>query len=279
MPNSRKTPRKPTKTDALDARAGVEERPVSKALEAYRKKRDGERTPEPMGGTTEKPRVFVVQKHRARRLHYDLRLEMGGVLKSWAVPKGPSFDPSVKRAAIMTEDHPVEYVEFEGLIPDGNYGAGAMIVWDRGTWTPLEDPNEGLVKGKLLFELKGYKLQGVWTLVRMKGSANEWLFIKHADAYSADEGTKPLAQESILSGLTVEELQQGVDRAGALKDELAKLGAPAKKVRAVDQQPMLAETADGPFTRDGWVFELKYDGYRLLSALDDGKARLFYRRA
>ncbi|MBL4689148.1 MAG: DNA ligase, partial [Nannocystaceae bacterium] len=163
----------------------------------YRAKRSGDRTEEPfgghVGGTPDRglddgvgqPRLFVVQKHAARRLHWDLRLEIDGVLRSWAVPRGPSLDPTVKRLAVETEDHPIEYVDFEGIIAEGNYGAGAMIVWDRGVWIPLEPVAAGYAKGKLLFELRGHKLSGVWTLVRTKGTGGsnaaegkEWLLIK-----------------------------------------------------------------------------------------------------
>ncbi|MCK6548814.1 DNA ligase D [Myxococcota bacterium] len=249
------------------------------SLDLYRKKRSADRTPEPFGSEkAEGTRVFVVHKHRATRLHWDLRLELGGVLRSWAVPKGPSFDPATKRMAVFVEDHPVEYIDFEGVIPEGNYGAGGMIVWDRGTWLPLEDPEQGLVKGKLLFELRGYKLRGVWTLVRTKQSDKDWLLIKKPDAYAAPEGTKPVGQESILSGLTVEELQAGKSRASDVVAELERLGAPKRPVRAADQQVMLAETSPVPFSRKGWLFELKYDGFRLLSALEDGEVAFHYRR-
>src|ERR1043166_6247377 len=137
---------------------------VSDALSTYRAKRSLDRTPEPGGRATrdaplpEQGGLFVVHEHAARRLHWDLRLEMDGVLKSWAVPKGPSPNRNDKRLAVKVEDHPIEYGDFEGIIPEGNYGAGAVIVWDRGGWVPLEDPHEGMTKGKLLFELKGYKL-------------------------------------------------------------------------------------------------------------------------
>src|SRR5207248_8315079 len=140
-------------------------------LDRYRAKRSPGSTPEPFGteaGASERPRLFVVQKHAARRLHWDFRLELGGTLRSWAVPKGPSFDPAEKRLAVEVEDHPVEYADFEGVIPEGNYGAGPVILWDRGSWAPLEDFEEGYQKGKLLFELKGHRLRGVWTLVRTK---------------------------------------------------------------------------------------------------------------
>jgi bifunctional non-homologous end joining protein LigD len=248
-------------------------------LDLYRKKRSFESTPEPSGTTeAQRTRIFVVHKHRATRLHYDLRLEMTGTLRSWAVPKGPSFDPAIKRMAVHVEDHPVEYADFEGLIPEGNYGAGGMIVWDRGVWEPLEDPDEGMQKGKLLFELKGYKLRGVWTLVKTKGNTKDWLLIKKPDAYSAPEGTKNVAQESILSGLTVEELQEGKDRTAEITAAISGAGAAKRRVRAVDQRPMLAEIADAPFTKKDWIFELKYDGYRLITAKDNGEPELYYRR-
>src|SRR5688572_28170256 len=141
--------------------------PESGRLDAYRAKRSLERTPEPAGavaGDKAGGGLFVVHQHAARRLHFDLRLEMEGVLRSWAVPKGPSYDTAEKRLAVHVEDHPLEYGDFEGIIPEGNYGAGAVIVWDRGEWIPAGDPLEGLAKGKLLFELRGYKLHGMWTL-------------------------------------------------------------------------------------------------------------------
>ena len=138
-------------------------------LATYREKRKASRTPEPFGGRVlAGGSIFVVQKHAARNLHWDLRLELDGVLLSWAIPKGPSPNQNDKRLAMQTEDHPLEYAEFEGVIPEGEYGAGPMIVWDRGVWIPIEDPVEGLEKGKLLFELRGHKLMGKWTLVRTK---------------------------------------------------------------------------------------------------------------
>src|ERR1700694_274912 len=139
-------------------------------LREYRKKRNFSRTPEPRVGTSGRSRMprFVVQKHKATTLHYDFRLQVGPVLKSWSVPKGPSLDPKVKRLAIATEDHPLEYATFEGVIPEGEYGAGEMIVWDLGRYEPVEDLEEGFRKGKLLFDLHGYKLRGRWTLVRIK---------------------------------------------------------------------------------------------------------------
>ncbi|HXF94658.1 MAG TPA: DNA ligase D [Gemmatimonadales bacterium] len=217
-----------------------------------------------------------MHKHAATRLHYDLRLEMDGVLRSWAVPKGPSRNPADKRLAVHVEDHPIEYGDFEGVIPEGNYGAGAVIVWDRGTWQPLEDPVEGLKKGKLLFELSGYKLRGRWTLVKIKKGVKDWLLIKERDGYVSTDGDR-FPQGSVFSGLTVEELRDGEDRAAALRAELERRGAPARRVRAEDAEPMLAETADAPFSRKGWVFEVKLDGYRMRVIKEGGKARLLTR--
>ena len=148
-------------------------------LDRYREKRSADRTPEPFPGSgLPRPWMFVVQKHSARRLHYDLRLEWGGALHSWAVPKGPSRDPKEKRLAVAVKEHPLEYADFEGHIPEGNYGAGSVVVWDRGRWESLEgDPAEGFERGKLLFDLHGHKLRGRWTLVRTTRGENEWLLM------------------------------------------------------------------------------------------------------
>ena len=218
----------------------------------------------------------MVHKHAARRLHYDLRLEMEGVLRSWAVPKGPSFNPQDKRLAVFVEDHPLEYGDFEGLIPEGNYGAGAVIVWDRGRWIPLADPVEGLASGKLLFELHGHKLRGLWTLVKLKKGENEWLLIKERDGYAARDAT--LAEESVLSGLTVEDLKAGRTPAEVIRSELLALGTPEREVTARSVRVMLAEQRGEPFTDPGWLFELKMDGYRALAARDRA-ARLFSRNS
>jgi bifunctional non-homologous end joining protein LigD len=216
----------------------------------------------------------VVHKHAARRLHYDLRLEMEGVLRSWAVPKGPSYNPQDKRLAVLVEDHPIEYGDFEGLIPQGNYGAGAVIVWDRGRWSPTGDPLEGLASGKLLFELQGHKLRGMWTLVKLKKGVNEWLLIKERDEYAAKEQRLP--EESVLSGLTVDDLKAGRTPAGELQSELMRLGAPEREVKAQSVRVMLAEPRDQPFTAPGWLFELKLDGYRALG-VRDGEPQLLSR--
>ncbi len=249
-------------------------------LSAYRAKRSLDRTPEP-GARPAAPAakaggLFIVHMHAATRLHWDLRLEMEGVLRSWAVPKGPSANPADKRLAVHVEDHPIEYGDFEGIIPEGNYGAGAVIVWDRGVWIPLEDPFEGLQKGKLLFELKGYKLRGKWTLVKIKKGVKEWLLIKERDAYVATNET--FSDESVLSGMTVDELRAAGERAAPIKQELAKLGAPRRAVRVADTELMLAETRDEPFSKPGWLFELKLDGYRVRAAREDGEAKLVSRK-
>jgi len=240
-----------------------------------------DRTPEPgarpAAAAPSAGGLFVVHMHAARRLHWDLRLEMDGVLRSWAVPKGPSPDRADKRLAVHVEDHPLEYGDFEGIIPDGNYGAGAVIVWDRGRWVPLEDPHEGMKKGKLLFELHGYKLKGKWTLVKLKKGEKEWLLIKEKDGYAAADGGGALPPESVLSGLTVDELKAGKDRAAPVVKELARLKAPKRAVTLEQAEPMLAETREQPFSKPGWLFELKLDGYRVRGGREGGEARLVTR--
>ena len=250
-------------------------------LERYRKKRDPGRTPEPFGEArgdgAQAARLFVVQKHAARRLHWDFRLELGGTLRSWAVPKGPSYDPADKRMAVEVEDHPIEYADFEGTIPAGNYGAGAVIVWDRGTWRPIGDPVSGLEQGKLVFELSGYKLRGEWTLVRTRRDdrgKQQWLLMKHRDAYA---GLRTIAEESVLSGRLLEEVASGVDRAATALREARRLGAKAHAFSKADLRPMLAESRGEPFSGEGWLFELKYDGYRLLARREGATVALSYR--
>ncbi|OLD69539.1 MAG: DNA ligase D [Candidatus Rokubacteria bacterium 13_1_20CM_70_15] len=257
----------------------VKRKPSPDPLGTYRAKRSLDRTPEPGAAaavaTPSAGGLFVVHMHAARRLHWDLRLEMDGVLRSWAVPKGPSPNRADKRLAVLVEDHPLEYGDFEGIIPEGNYGAGAVIVWDRGRWVPLDDPHEGLKKGKLLFELRGYKLHGKWTLVKLKKGEKEWLLIKEKDGYVADDGALP--PQSVLSGLTVEELKEGANRAAPALELLARLKAPRRAVRPEEAEPMLAETRERPFTKAGWLFELKLDGYRVRAARDGAEAQLITR--
>ena len=238
-------------------------------LEAYRKKRDPERTPEPFGGRRlTGGRLFVVQKHAARRLHYDLRLEMDGVLKSWAVPKGPSVHAEERRLAVHVEDHPVEYADFEGVIAPGNYGAGSVIVWDRGWYrsTKPEDPLEQLRRGKLEVELFGYKLRGRWTLARMSGKESEWLLLKKADGGAAGEELVDRYPQSILSGLTVEEMADVPAHLAGIRAHLDALAAPRGEVTARSQPFMLAGLGERPPTDRGWLFEIKFDGVRVLAA-------------
>ena len=262
----------------MAASSDDEPSPQPDALETYRAKRSADRSPEPVGTVSTAPgHLFVVHKHGARRLHYDLRLEMGGVLASWAVPKGPSYDMADKRLAVHVEDHPLEYADFEGVIPEGNYGAGGMIVWDRGEWVPLEDWKTGLAKGKLLFELRGYKLHGKWTLVKIKKSdKDEWLLIKERDSYVKSPGDQ-FVETSVLSGLTVEEMKEGKGPASSLRKSIEAAGAPRKHVDPQDVEVMLAEPSDHAFTRDGWLFELKLDGYRLIASKARGEALLLTR--
>ena len=166
---------------------------MADSLKTYRQKRNFKVTAEPEAGgqPNESARAFVIQKHWASRLHYDFRLELDGAMKSWAVPKGPSFDPSVKRMAVQVEDHPIAYNQFEGQIPAGQYGAGKVIIWDEGVWTPVSDPRKGYRDGHLKFDLQGRKMQGRWALVRMKGKEGDkqppWLLIKDRDAYARPE--------------------------------------------------------------------------------------------
>ncbi|OLC85687.1 MAG: DNA ligase D [Gemmatimonadetes bacterium] len=249
------------------------------SLAQYRAKRAFDETPEP-GGLVPKPGpkpggLFIVHMHDATRLHWDLRLEMDGVLRSWAVPKGPSANPTDKRLAVKVEDHPMEYGDFEGIIPEGNYGAGTVIVWDRGVWVPLEDVREGFEKRKLLFELRGYKLRGRWTLIKLKKTEKEWLLIKERDEYVS---TEPYSNESVLSGLTNDELRNATQRAEPIKQELEKLGAPKRALRVADTELMLAETREEPFSKDGWIFEVKLDGYRMRAACQDGEPILYSRK-
>ena len=269
-----------------------------KQLESYKAKRDFDRTREPTSGEPGRSDLrFVVQKHAARRLHYDFRLEFDGTLKSWPVPKGPSLDPQEKRLAVMVEDHPLDYATFEGVIAHGNYGAGQVIVWDAGVYSPDEggrfsfgDRDEadermrqGLEAGKLSFTLRGRKLRGSWTLVRTARSPKDWLLIKHKDRY-ADPGRDVLLDDrSVQSGLTIEEL-----KAGRLPDPVrsgGEVGAGSRYVEALGKKaafpkrikPMLARLADRPFSHPDWVFEPKLDGFRVLALLRKGDVKLHSR--
>jgi bifunctional non-homologous end joining protein LigD len=179
-------------------------------LDEYKRKRRFNETPEPEGQLKKVAgNSFVIQKHRATRLHYDFRLEMEGVLRSWAIPKGPSFNPAEKRLAVLTEDHPMDYGGFEGVIPKGNYGAGKVIVWDNGTYEMVDPdtPEKGWAKGKLHFILNGKKLHGEWVLVRGSRDPKQWIFFKVRDGYATTEGDVVVDKpESILSGSLVEDV-------------------------------------------------------------------------
>src|SRR5205809_6381899 len=225
-------------------------------LAEYRRKRDFGRTGEPSGETastaTRPGRLrFVIQKHAARNLHFDLRLELDGVLKSWAVPKGPSVRAEEKRLAVHVEDHPLEYANFEGVIPAGNYGAGSVIVWDRGPYRSFkpEDIREQYARGKLELELFGHKLGGRWTLVRMSKSVKDWLLLKKADGAASDQDVLERLPRSVISGLTVQEMRDVPAWLAGLRSHVAALRAPRGELRADQVEHMLATPAEKPFSR------------------------------
>jgi len=331
------------------------------ALEEYQRKRRFAETPEPPPKVERKDRHrFVVQKHRASRLHFDFRLEMEGVLKSWAVPKGPSLDPSDKRLAMMVEDHPVSYFDFEGIIPQGNYGAGTVQVWDVGTWEPLGDPHQMLAKGDLKFRLEGKKLKGEFVLAHMRSrrpgsKGTEWLLIKKRDQ-GVQEGFDANSKKMDWSVLSKRSLKQIAQDEGSAEWESNRKAAPrksdwlSKSIAVADKkrtkiaedaeqrdsikakeakrsphskkkeprervasaenevqgrngskssassavvisqlsgarkatmprvvQPMLATLVDEPFSDDEWLFEIKWDGYRAVAFIEDGRVRLVSR--
>ena len=249
-------------------------------LDLYRKKRDPERTPEPFGvGRAASGSHFVIQKHGARRLHYDLRLEMDGVLKSWAVPKGPSIRTHEKRLAVHVEDHPVEYADFEGVIPPDNYGAGSVIVWDRGQYrlTKAGDPVEQLEGGKLEVEFFGHKMRGLWTLARMSKTEKDWLLLKKADSFAGTDELIERYPQSVISGLTLEEMADLPAKLSELQERLQKLKAPKKTFSARSQPLMLATLQERPFSRPEWIFEIKYDGVRVLAERNGDIVELYGR--
>ena len=272
---------------------------VATRLKPYREKRDFTKTQEPAPQLGKKAGAqFVVQKHDARRLHFDLRLELNGVLKSWAVTKGPSLIPGVKRLAVQTEDHPMDYLEWEGVIPKGEYGGGTMIVWDRGTWEPIGDPEKGLKKGHLQFVLSGKRLKGLWDLVRMSRQKGEkkdpWLLIKRTDEFAiTSEDEEPVVTEhkSVLSKRSNEDLakQKDIrpDHAARQKvqkgrkvplPEVSKLAGAKKGILPVFVEPSLALLAEKPPIGPNWLHEIKYDGYRMQARLDGGKVKLLTRK-
>ncbi len=258
-------------------------------LDTYRGKRDFGRTAEPRGAVVASPgRRFVVHKHHATADHYDLRLELDGVLKSWAVPKGPSLDPADKRLAVETEDHPVAYIDFEGVIPEGEYGGGPMIVWDTGTWAPMDpDPATALARGAFKFRLAGEKLSGGWMLARLKPKNGEtrrnWLLFKERDQ-AADPATDILTAcpESVKSGLRIEELRPDppTPEAKPVKAPRLRPGALPGAVKApppATLAPQLAAPADAPPVGPDWLHEIKLDGYRTLARVEAGAVRLITR--
>jgi bifunctional non-homologous end joining protein LigD len=294
-------------------------------LAEYHRKRDFGRTAEPRG--SEHPSgatlAYVIQKHAASHLHYDFRLELDGVLKSWAVPKGPSLDPAVKRLAVHVEDHPLEYGSFEGIIPRGEYGGGTVMLWDEGVWEPLDDAHRAYRKGHLKFALHGEKLHGVWHLVRSRrgeeGDKEQWLLFKDDDDEArtgADADITATETLSVTTGRSIEEIAAAADStwssnrppkdgkkkplAAAAKPtaktaDAAKPKPAAKATRAAPPAPGLAGarkaampkelfpelatlTADVP-AGDGWLHEIKFDGYRLLVFIDGGRVRMLTRKA
>ena len=287
------------------------------ALEVYRKKRKFGVTTEPRG--RKGPRAgnaFVIQKHAARRLHYDLRLELDGVMKSWAVTRGPSLDPGEKRLAVHVEDHPIEYNKFEGTIPKGEYGGGSVMIWDRGHWRPEGDPHKGYAKGHLIFDLEGEKLHGRWHLVRMRSRPKDrhqnWLLIKAKDDAARGPRGKDILDEQPLSAVTgrsIEEIAAGKGskrvwhsnrdngRAASKKTEPVAPGPKRARVKAFTAAvarkrsggtpqarlpafvpPSLATLHSTAPTGDEWLHEIKLDGYRIEARLDRGKVRLLTRK-
>lgn len=270
------------------------------SLAVYRKKRDFKATSEPRGKRPQaKGNSFVIQKHAARRLHYDLRLEMNGVLKSWAVTRGPSLIPGEKRLAVHVEDHPLEYGSFEGTIPKGEYGGGTVLVWDRGAWWPVGDADKGFAKGHLVFELQGEKLHGRWHLVRIEGKPREkkenWLLIKDKDGAARRKGEPEILDErpqSVTTGRAIEDIA-GEAPGWPSKTGRIELGAePARPVRKADPskvkgakkaklpdfvEPELATLVKKPPSGGRWIHEIKFDGYRLQARIDAGKVKLLTR--
>lgn len=276
------------------------------ALETYRQKRNFKLTPEPEGKLAAgEGKAFVVQKHDATRLHYDFRLEMDGVLKSWAVTRGPSLVPDEKRLAVHVEDHPLDYGDFEGTIPKGQYGGGTVVLWDRGTWSPIGDARKGYAKGHLEFELAGEKLTGRWHLVRMHGKPGEkrenWLLIKGDDEFARGEADIDILEErpeSVKTGRSLEEVAENADAKRSKPRKARKATAKPKPDAAVEEvqapdlsrvkgakkapmpdviEPMLATLVSSAPTGEKWLHEIKFDGYRLLAHIEAGRVKLLTR--
>jgi bifunctional non-homologous end joining protein LigD len=271
-------------------------------LTTYRGKRRFDVTAEPKGAVPRKKgRAFVIQKHDATRLHYDLRLELDGVMKSWAVTRGPSLDPSEKRLAVQVEDHPIEYNKFEGTIPEGEYGGGTVMVWDRGTWSPEFDAHKGLKKGHLSFTLDGEKLHGAWHLVRMHRRPGEkrdnWLLIKQKDETARSPCDKDILVEqplSVKTGRSLNEIAGCIKKSAAPRQKAArkksakKTKKPSAKRKAKRKRggdplpgfvaPSLATLSDKAPENGNWIHEIKFDGYRIQTRLEDGKVKLLTRK-
>ncbi|HZZ64642.1 MAG TPA: non-homologous end-joining DNA ligase [Candidatus Baltobacteraceae bacterium] len=265
------------------------------SLARYQQKRDFAETPEPRGARKKKAGAlrFVIQKHRATRLHYDFRLEADGVLASWAIPKGPSLDPKERRLAMHVEDHPMDYRTFEGIIPKGNYGAGEVIVWDEGTYELVEgaDPAKEIAKGKIKFVLHGKKMHGEFTLVRIKGRGGEsgdpWLLIKDHDEYVDPKFTVEKDNASVKTGRTVESYAEdpkaphwtsSKKKAPDSRERTRSTGRAKRDPLPHIKTPMLATLIDEPFDDDEWFFEIKWDGYRAICTVhEDGLLELVSR--
>lgn len=252
---------------------------MAKPLQEYQRKRDFNATPEPAGKRARARPAhglqYCIQKHDASHLHYDFRLELDGTLKSWAIPKGPSLDPKVRRLAVHVEDHPLDYANFEGHIPEGHYGAGDVIVWDRGIWEPEGDPREAYAKGKLRFALQGEKLSGAWNLFRthLAGKKEQWMLVKSHDDQARSEADYSIVEalpDSVLSDRTL--LPRRPTNARPAKPRRK-----AKPSALLDKlQPQLATLVDSPPSGD-WHYEVKFDGYRILARIDADDVRLFTR--
>ncbi|BBR54065.1 MULTISPECIES: DNA ligase D [Pseudomonas] len=260
---------------------------MAKPLQEYQRKRDFNATPEPAGtrrrGRPAHALQYCIQKHDASHLHYDFRLELDGTLKSWAIPKGPSLDPKVRRLAIHVEDHPLDYADFEGHIPEGHYGAGDVIVWDRGVWEPEGDPRSAYAKGKLRFRLQGEKLAGVWNLFRthLAGKKEQWMLVKSDDDQARSESDYSIVEaqpDSVLSERTLlprraKAQATPAKRAASPRTRVAN----AKKAELPEHlQPQLATLVDAPPVGD-WRYEVKFDGYRILARIEGSDVRLFTR--
>jgi bifunctional non-homologous end joining protein LigD len=303
MATARKSAKKAAKKPAKKTGA--------KALQKYQSMRDFSITAEPSGKrpvAAGRRLRYVIQKHAATRLHYDFRLELNGTFRSWAVTRGPSLDPADKRLAVEVEDHPLDYGDFEGTIPKGQYGGGTVLLWDRGLWEPEGDPDKMLAKGDLKFSLDGEKLHGSWVLVRMrndkfggKSKRNNWLLIKHRDKFAKDGKGDAILQKdhSVASGRAMAAIEAGIGkkpkpfmRAKTFKADAVwqsksrkddDIGEPEPKTKRVSSlpnfvEPQLCRLVDQPPSGAGWVHEVKFDGYRVQLRVEDGKARLLTRK-